>query len=118
MWQWQADELRALAGLARDAGEILFEMAAMHDDSEAAQDMLEKSQQLEVRTQGSCFALDTLPVVFAANSPFAVWEIANGIETSGTIQIPYGCVTGTTAGHDRGFQGRRRDGGSAGPRSL
>ncbi len=45
----QADELRALAGLARDAGEILFEMAAMHDDTEAAQDMLEKSQQLEVR---------------------------------------------------------------------
>ncbi len=45
----QADELRALAGLARDAAEILFEMAALQDESEAAQDMLEKSQQLEVR---------------------------------------------------------------------
>ena len=44
----QADELRALAGLARDAAEILFEMAALQDESEAAQDMLEKSQQLQV----------------------------------------------------------------------
>ncbi|EIE21141.1 hypothetical protein COCSUDRAFT_48293 [Coccomyxa subellipsoidea C-169] len=48
----EADELRALAGLARDAGEILFEMAAMHDETEAAQDMLEKSQQLEAQLRG------------------------------------------------------------------
>ena len=46
----QADELRALAGLARDAAEILFEMAALQDESEAAQDMLEKSQQLQARS--------------------------------------------------------------------
>ena len=45
----QGDELRGLAGLARDAAEILFEMAALRDESEAAQDMLEKVQQLEVR---------------------------------------------------------------------
>ena len=44
----QADELRALAGLAREAAEILFEMAALQDESEAAHDMLEKSQQLQV----------------------------------------------------------------------
>ena len=34
--------------LARDAAEILFEMAAMQDKSPEAHDMLEKSQQIEV----------------------------------------------------------------------
>ena len=39
--------------LARDAAEILFEMAAMQDKSPEAHDMLEKSQQIEVRCMAS-----------------------------------------------------------------
>lgn len=38
--------------LARDAAEILFEMAAMQDKSPEAHDMLEKSQQIEVNDMG------------------------------------------------------------------
>lgn len=44
----QRDELQQLTVLARDAAEILFEMAAMQDKSPEAHDMLEKSQQIEV----------------------------------------------------------------------
>ena len=39
--------------LARDAAEILFEMAAMQDKSPEAHDMLEKSQQIEVNDMAS-----------------------------------------------------------------
>jgi len=48
----QADELRALSGLAAEAAEILFEMAAMHDASEVARDMLEKAAQLQAQLRG------------------------------------------------------------------
>ena len=44
----QRDELQQLTVLARDAAEILFEMAAMQDKSPEAHDMLGKSQQIEV----------------------------------------------------------------------
>ena len=44
----QGDELQQMTVLARDAAEILFEMAAMQDKSPEAHDMLEKSQQIEV----------------------------------------------------------------------
>ena len=49
----QSDELQQMTVLARDAAEILFEMAAMQDKSPEAHDMLEKSQQIEVK----CIAL-------------------------------------------------------------
>ena len=64
----QRDELQQLTVLARDAAEILFEMAAMQDKSLEAHDMLGKSQQIEVGPlqgphlehsahQSCCFAL-------------------------------------------------------------
>ena len=64
----QRDELQQLTVLARDAAEILFEMAAMQDKSPEAHDMLGKSQQIEVGSlqglqlehsayQSCCFAL-------------------------------------------------------------
>ena len=37
-----------MAGLAADAGGLLWELAAMHDTGEAATDMLAKSEQLQV----------------------------------------------------------------------
>lgn len=48
----QADELRALSGLAAEAAEILFEMAALHDSSEVARDMLDKAAQLQAQLRG------------------------------------------------------------------
>ena len=48
----QADELRALSGLAAEAAEILFEMAALHDSSEVAHDMLDKAAQLQAQLRG------------------------------------------------------------------
>ncbi|KAK9845925.1 hypothetical protein WJX81_006121 [Elliptochloris bilobata] len=47
-----ADELRALSGLAAEAAEILFEMAALHDSSEVARDMLDKAAQLQAQLRG------------------------------------------------------------------
>lgn len=46
------DELQQLTVLARDAAEILFEMAAMQDKSPEAHDMLGKSQQIEAQLRG------------------------------------------------------------------
>ena len=45
----QSEELRQLAALSREAAEILWEMAAMQDAGDAAQEMLEKSTTLQVR---------------------------------------------------------------------
>ncbi|CAL5229955.1 g13384 [Coccomyxa viridis] len=47
-----SDELQQMTVLARDAAEILFEMAAMQDKSPEAYDMLEKSQQIEAQLRG------------------------------------------------------------------
>ena len=51
----QGEELRQLAALSREAAEILWEMAAMQDAGDAAQEMLEKSTTLQ-----ACFSLRLL----------------------------------------------------------
>ena len=48
----QGDELRQLTALSREAAEILWEMTAMGDAGDAAQEMLEKSTTLQVRLLG------------------------------------------------------------------
>lgn len=44
----QVQELRECGDLAKEAAEILWEMAAMGDTGDAAAEMLGKSQQLQV----------------------------------------------------------------------
>lgn len=116
----QADELRALAGLARDAGEILFEMAAMHDETEAAHDMLEKSGQLEVSSI-ACMPMDSMHYLERVLVCMMIIkdDLHCGREKGANLQLCCilsgqqsrrawcGCLAGTIARHDWGFQGGR-----------
>ena len=64
----QAEELRELSVLARDAAEILWEMAAMGETGAAVYDMRSKAEQLQVHTR------------FPANTPFIMPLVSLAIQ--------------------------------------
>ncbi len=45
---WQSEELQLLCSLGREAAEILWEMAALQDETDATKEMLENGDQLKV----------------------------------------------------------------------
>ena len=53
----QAEEMRELAVLSRDAAEILWEMKAMGEGGAAVEDMRGKAAQLQVRRWSVCTAV-------------------------------------------------------------
>lgn len=48
----QSEELQLLCSLGREAAEILWEMAALQNETEATKEMLEKAEQLKVNLDG------------------------------------------------------------------
>ena len=82
----QGDDLRQLTALSREAAEILWEMAAMNDAGDAAQEMLEKSTTLQARALLARARACSLALSFVAPD------------------------AGAAAGYDRRLQGHRRGG--------
>lgn len=82
----QSEELQLLSSLGRDAAEILWEMAALQEETNATKEMLEKGELLQVLAAFVCHYL-LLSRVFTS--------------------ISWRHYVGPTSWHDWGLQGRR-----------
>ena len=83
----QTEELQLLCSLGREAAEILWEMAALQDETEATKEMLEKGELLQV--------------ALLARILLQLWPLTGSVSALGRGQDRQDSIAGATAWHDR-----------------
>ena len=83
----QTEELQLLCSLGREAAEILWEMAALQDETEATKEMLEKGELLQVALLGK--------------TSLSLWPLTGSVPALGGEQGRQDFTAGATAWHDR-----------------